>query len=46
MYPLGSSTIILIIASVIGLSMWWIKNKKQKITSTQTQMRRDVTLIY
>jgi len=45
MYPLRSNTIILIIASGIDLSIWWIKNKKQKITSTQKQMRCDDAML-
>jgi len=38
MYPLESSIIIIIVASGIGLSIWWIGNKKRKIISTQTKI--------
>jgi len=34
-YSLGSSTVLIILASGIGLSLWYIKKKKQKPISTR-----------
>jgi len=34
-YPLGSGMIIIILASGIGLNLWYVKNKKQKTTNNQ-----------
>jgi len=45
-YPLGSSAIIIILASGIGLSTWWIRNKKRKTLNTQTQMRCSDAMLY
>jgi len=46
MYPLGSSTIIIIVGSGIGLSIWYIRNKKRKTINNQTQMRCGDAIIY
>jgi len=45
-YPLGSTTIIIILASGIGLSLWYVKNKKQKTTNNQIPIRCGDAMLY
>jgi len=43
-YPLGSGIIIL--ASGIGLSLWYIRNKKRKTTNNQISIRCGDAMLY
>jgi len=45
-YPLGSGMIIVILASGIGLSLWYVRNKKQKTTNNQISTRIGDAMLY
>jgi len=48
MYLLKSSAIIIILAGGIGLSIWWMRNKKtkdNKHTNTDPMRRRNIILV-